>query len=247
VIGAIVLIIGGCVTTCAVVVTKKAKSYQHDAQASPQLAALSLAAAAYPGIVVAAKDRSANTITLRNPTSGQTLTLDLNDLSSDQAVAAMERFAEGPRPSQPAAMASPAASASPIAEHQPPGASSTRRTIGPARAAQNSTLKKFPDFIPVYPAAKTMEASLNSFSGTSIGSTTFASADAPDKIAEFYEKKLTGAGFTVLTKSSGSDDRGATASLILQRPDPQAAVTVSAEIENGETHVTIGFTQTGNN
>jgi hypothetical protein len=92
-----------------------------------------------------------------------------------------------------------------------------------------------------------MEASLNSFSGTSIGSTTFASADAPDKIAAFYETKLTGAGFTVLTKSSGSDDRGATASLILQRPDPQAAVTVSAEIENGETHVTIGFTQTGNN
>ena len=61
VIGGLLLLIGGCVATCTVVVARKAKAYGADASQHPELTALSLAAAVHPGIEVVSKDKAADT------------------------------------------------------------------------------------------------------------------------------------------------------------------------------------------
>jgi hypothetical protein len=249
VIGGLLLLIGGCVATCTVVVARKAKAYGADASQHPELTALSLAAAVHPGIEVVSKDKAADTITLRNKKTGETVTLDLNDLSTEKATQSMERFARGIQGARASAAATTPAAESdeedaPAARSSSPAAAA----VSSARAAaQAATLKKFPSFVPTYRGGQTMEASINSFGALSIGSYTFSTTDAPNVVAEFYEKKLSGLGFTVLTNASGSNDDGATASLIMQRPDPQAAVTVSAEAADSKTHVTVGFTQSSGN
>jgi hypothetical protein len=106
-------------------------------------------------------------------------------------------------------------------------------------------LKKFPDFVPIYKAGKTLESGLNSFGGNTIGNYTFTTSDEPDVVADFYEKRFTEAGLTVVTKNSGSNDNGVTVTMMANRADPPATVTFSAEVDGGKTRVVVGFTRIG--
>ena len=62
-------------------------------------------------------------------------------------------------------------------------------------------------------------------------------------MADFYEKALTDAGFTIPSRDNGADDNGATASIIAQHTDPQMMASITIKIEKGKTHVDIGFTK----
>ena len=171
-------------------------------------------------------------------------------LAAENMTKAMEQFAKGLKSAAPAKpTAEHAAEPSPAESETPPEETKPAEdSISPARAAaQAATMKKFPDFVAVYPGAKALDTTLNSFGGNSIGNYTFTTGDAPDTVADFYEKKLTTAGFSILTKESGSNDNGATASMVANRANPQIAITFSAEVESGKTRVAVGFTRVGGN
>jgi len=241
------VLIGGCVATCTYVVSKRAKQYTLEARKNPQLAAISLAASLHPNLQIVSKDEAAGKITLRNKKTGEVVTLDTNDLSSGNMSKALDRFAKGMTPpanSAPTEAREPESApsaAEPAAETKPEEAA-----ISPARAAaQAAVMKKFPDAIPAYGGAKTLDTTVNTFAGNTVGSYTFATSDPPETVADFYEKSLTGAGFTILTRQNGSNDNGPTTAIIAQHADPQITVSLQAEVNNGQSRVVINFTRMG--
>ncbi|HUL53231.1 MAG TPA: hypothetical protein VLT83_07475 [Opitutaceae bacterium] len=237
--------------TCAHFVRKgvqRAKQYSEEAQRNPQLAAISLAASLHPDIEIVSKDEAAGKITLRNKKTGQVVTLDTNDLSSGNMSRALERFSKGltPMPGASATVARETPPAPTEAEAAPAEEKPAEPSISPARAAaQTAVMKKFPDFIPSYGGAKTLDSTINSFAGNTVGSYRFETSDSPETVADFYEKKFTAAGLTVLTRQNGSNNNGATAALIAQHAGSQTTVSFQAEVENGKTQGTIGFTRAG--
>jgi hypothetical protein len=260
VIGAIILIIGGCVTTCALVVRKKAMDYSRVAQKNPAYAALSLAAAVNPDVQVVSEDESTGRITLRNKKTGEKVTINTNDFTPENIGKALDQVSKGVKPVVQAEELNekPAGTAvAPVAGKSATGQSKAEEAeavpapakelkVSPAHAAaQAATLKKFPDFIPVYSGGKTLESTFNSIGGATVGNYTFTTSDEPDVVADFYEKKFTDAGLSILTKNSGSNDNGATVMMMANRADPQATVTFNAEVDGGKTHVTVGFTRVG--
>jgi hypothetical protein len=242
-----VLVIGGCVFTCAHFVRKGARrmqEYSDVARKNPQMAMFELAAAVHPDIQIVSKDEDAGKITLRNKKTGEVVTLDLNELSSDKMGQAMERLARGMKPAARAVQTEEESEPEPVR----PAPRSQVVETGPS-AAQSSalaaTVKKFPDFIATYRGAKTLDATINTVSGNVFGNYSFATSDAPETVTGFYEQKLTDAGFTILTKQSGSNANGSTAMLVAQLTDPQTSVTCEAEIDDSQTHVTVSFVRAG--
>lgn len=245
IVGVIILLIGGCVITCAHFVRKgvqRAKQYSEEAQRNPQFAAISLAASLHPDIEIVSKDEAAGKITLRNKKTGQVVTLDTHDLSSGNMSRALEQFSKGLAPSAGSrSTVARAMEPAPAAEPAP-----AEETISPARAAaQAAVLKKFPDFIPTYGGATTLESTINNFAGNTVGSYSFTTVDTPESVADFYEKRFTDAGFTILTRQNSTNNNGATVALVAQHTAPQATISFQAEIDGGKSRVTIGFTQAG--
>jgi hypothetical protein len=245
ILGGVVLVVGGCICTCTYIFAKKAKPYFSEAQKNPQLAAFSLAASLHPDIEVVSKDEAAGQITLRNKKTGEVVKLDLSKYSTENIGRAIEQFSRGQKPT-PAGASRTAAIQPEASEDQAGDRKPAEEKISPARAAaQTATLKQFPNYIPIYRVATTLEATINTFGGNTIGSYAFATGDTPETVMDFYEKKFTGAGFQILTKASGSNDNGPTASLVAQRasPTPQTSLTLMAEIQSGKTRGVITFTQ----
>jgi hypothetical protein len=249
ILGGILLIIGGCVATCTYYGYKKAKDYSADAKKDPQLAAISFIASINPNLQIVSKDAAARKITIKNKKTGEVVTLDLNDLSSDNMEKAVEQFAKGQKVSPPAksdSEASEPATAPAMTEEPPPPPKPAQERISPARSsAQGAVLKKFPAFIPAYRGGKTSEATLQTIMGNTIGNYVFTTDDSDETVADFYEKALTDAGFTIAGRNNGSNDNGATISLIAQHTDPQMMTMVTIENDKGKTHVDINFTKAG--
>ena len=245
-LGGFLLIIGGCVSTCAYIGYKKAKEYSGDAGKNPQLAAIAMAASLSPNLQVVSKNVAAGKLTIKNKQTGEVVTLDLNNYSAEEMGKAVERLAKGQKALAPAE-SNAEANESAAAEPSEPAEAADGKASPARGSAQAATLKKFPDFIAVYPGAETLESALSSFGGNSIGNYAFSTRDATDKVADFYEKKLTSAGFTIMTKAINSDDNGATATMMANRGDPQTVVTLMAKIDGEKTRVEIGFTRANGN
>jgi len=105
VLGGLVLLIGGCVTTCVYFGAKKAKEYAQTAEKNPAYATLSILAALSPNVDVVAKDAATGKITLRNKKSGETVVLDTHEYTPDNIGRALEEFSRGLPSAKPAAAA----------------------------------------------------------------------------------------------------------------------------------------------
>lgn len=254
ILGGLFLIIGGCVATCTYVVHKKAKEYSMDVKKDPQLATISLIASINPNLQVVSKDAAARKITIKNKKTGETVTLDLNELSSDNMEKAVAQFAKGQKvspPEQPAAEESePAAAPATRAETPTEEATATEPAPAPApkissgkAAAMAATAKRFPAYVSLYPGGQTTEATLQSFGPATVGAYEFLTSDGPEDVAGYYEKKLTAAGLKIGVNNSGANDNGATAMLFASTADGQGNVTVNAETQaGGKVKVTVAFT-----
>jgi hypothetical protein len=248
ILGGLFLIIGGCMATCTYFVHKKATEYSADVKKDPQLATVNMIASVTPNLQVVSKDAAARKITIRNKKTGEVVTLDLNNLSSDNMEKAVQQFAKGQKVSTPAqsdSETSEPAAASAMTEELPAPAKPAPESISPARAsAFAAALKRFPAFIPAYRGGKTLEASLGEIAGNTMGTYVFTTGDPVETVADFYEKALTDGGFTIASRESGTDENGATTSILAQHTDPQMMVSIAVKIEKGKTHVDIGFTKT---
>jgi hypothetical protein len=91
----------------------------------------------------------------------------------------------------------------------------------------------FPKDIPVYPGAKLSASVSAAQTGTSGHMVTFATADAPEKVAAFYKGKFS-TWQTAMEMASGGGKV-----LLLRTPDEKRSLTVVANPANGLTTVTL--------
>ena len=236
VIVGIVLLIGGCVSTCTYFAAKKAKEYARDAQRNPAYASLSLAAALHPDLQVLSKDAMSGKITLRNKKTGETVTIDTNDYTSENIGLALEKIARNSRSTvrETARNQSdtPAAPARADPAEEPATKPEPKISAGKA-AAMTATLRKFPDYLPAYPGATTVESQLNNVMGMTMGNYAALTNDKTDDVLDYYEKKLTAAGYTIVGRNNDSNDNGPVSVLSATLGNPPRTVGVTATSESG--------------
>jgi hypothetical protein len=95
ILGGMLLLVGGCVTTCVYYGAKKAREYAETAEKNPAYATVSLLASLSPDVAVVSKDATSGQITLRNKKSGETITLDTNKYTPENIGRVVEEFARG--------------------------------------------------------------------------------------------------------------------------------------------------------
>jgi hypothetical protein len=243
--GLLFLLLASCVGTC-MYVGKKAKDYAKDSQKNPQITALSTIAAFTPDIEVVSKDLDAGTIVLKNKKTGEITKLSAKDFSADRISSVIEKIKEGKPVTNPVASESKISIAEPVTESvttentassSPP----EEPTSAAQSAAQQSAVKNFPKDFPVYDgrAVKTIEASQNTFAGVSSNVHTFSTPDSPDEVAEFYGKKLTAEGYTVMASENSSNGNGPKLTRIFQKEGMGSTVNIDVEVQNGKTHVQV--------
>lgn len=238
ILGAMILLIGGCVGACTYIAAKKAREYARTAESNPTMAALSFAASIHPDLEVVSRDDAAGTITIRNKRSGQQKTFDTHQYNAENIGAALESLSSAAA----AAGAAPATStpesqrSEPDVETSPPPA----ETAGGATGA----LASFPPYLPPYPGGTTVESNQMTIAAARMSSYIFTTSDKPEKVVEFYRQKVVAAGFKVMGQNS-SNEGSPSAEISLMRDNPQGAVNISAETElNGKVRVVVGLTET---
>ena len=128
----------------------------------------------------------------------------------------------------------PANAASESAAAENPSGSSGETAVSPAKAAAMAAiLEKFPDFVPPYPGATTLDVSRNGMGAVRANKYVFSTKDKIDAVVDFYSKKATAAGFTLLNRSGDTNDYGPTASVNFMRASPQGTIIFSAESKPG--------------
>jgi hypothetical protein len=251
IIGALILIIGGCVTTCAYFAHKKVKEYTQQAEKNPTMAAISLAAAVHPDIQVVSKNERTGKITLRNKKTGEVVTLDTNDFTPDGVGKALAQVTKGQKPTVETSAPSEAAetpaarTAETTASEESPPAPAAPRISAAKAASLAAAVRRFPVFVSAYPGSQTTDAMQNTYGKGTLGNYEFLTSDAAEDVADYYEKQLTKAGFTIAARNAGSNDNGSTLTLIATSTDSQSSFTLNAEAQpGGKVKGTIGFTVT---
>jgi hypothetical protein len=237
----ILLLIGGCVATCTYIVARKAKELGREAQRNPAFVSLSLAASLDPDIQVVSKDENSGKITLKNKKTGEVVTIDTTQYTAENIGKAFEKFAEQ---SQKAAATmskqmtasddsnGKSSSSSSNASSESESAPEPKISAGKA-AALAATLKKFPSYVPAYSGGTTTEASQTVMGAGKFSNYVFLTSDKPETVVDFYEKKLTGAGFTALGRNNDSNDNGPTSSAGFAQADSQGTASITAETQEG--------------
>ncbi len=159
-------------------------------------------AATMPDLEVVSANDTKKEVTIRIKSTGQIVTLNLNDLQEGKlppvftqgGVGAVElnKSSSENGPAESAAISeTPAATT--------PSKVSMEVQIPPELAAMSdATLKKFPTWLPTYAGGKTLYATHQDEEGGGVtGTYTFVSTEDAGKIVAFYEEKLKAAGFHV--------------------------------------------------
>ncbi|HEY4246410.1 MAG TPA: hypothetical protein VGM64_06105 [Lacunisphaera sp.] len=243
--GLLFLLLASCVGTC-MYVGKKAKDYAKDSQKSPQITALATIAAFTPDVEVVSKDLDAGTIVLKNKKTGEITKLSAKDFSADRVASVIQKIKEGKPLTSSANTESMSSAPEPAAETAPAekatnSSSAEEPTSSAQAAAQQSAIKSFPKDFPVYDgsAVKTLEASQNTFAGVASNTHTFSTSDSPEEVAEFYGKKLTADGYTVMASENSSNGNGPKLTRIFQKDGAASTVNIEVRVEDGKTHVQV--------
>jgi hypothetical protein len=236
VVGGLILLFGGC-ATCTYFAAQKAKEYAHDAQRNPVYASLSLAASLNPDIQVLSKNEATGKITIRNKKTGETVTINTNDYTSENIGLALQKIGRNVQvttthETSSSPSESTVAAAPPDKAEEPVATPEPKISAGKA-AAMSATLGKFPKYLPAYPGATTVESQMNNVMGMTMGNYAALTTDKPDDILDYYEKKLTAAGFTIVGRNNDSNDNGPVGVLSATLADPQRTVGVTASSEAG--------------
>lgn len=233
VLGVLFLLIGGCAVGCVFLVKKgaeKAQQYSEQAEKNPAYATVSMLAALHPGVEVTAKDPVTGKITIRNKKTNEVVTLDTTQYDADRITQVLEKFAAGAKID----VEKMAAQAQKMAEDAQKTADAAN-SDGDAKAA----VAKLPDFVSAYPGAETMSANVESAMGMQVATYTARSKDKPKAILDYYEGKLTKAGFMISGKSASAE----TGSLAAMTQNPIRVVSIDASVDGDVSEFTVSFQQ----
>jgi len=173
----VVLIAGG------LFIGRKAKEFAAGAEKNPALVVAKMIAAANPDIEVVAEDADAGTLTLRNKKTGETITMNAEDIKDGKISFKSSKGEEV------------TISGSAKEGEQGLKIESDEGTLE-FGAGASATL---PDWLPAYPGAESQGTYSGEGKGKTAGAVQFETPDSVAKVLAFFEAELKGAGFVTET------------------------------------------------
>lgn len=205
-----------------VFVFKKGKDFVKTAEKNPAVAAAKIAAAVNPEIEVVDSDDEAGTVTLRNKKTGETITLNAEDIKKGRLKFTNEKGEQVT-----------------VEGSQEQG--KVRISSQQGEMVFGEGAGQLPDWVPVYPGAKASGSWQAKSQGEAGGAAVFTTSDPPDRVMAFYERELKSRGFSPST--SRFEQNGKLVGGLLQGKTAQGqqlTVTVTVE-EGGQTNVALAY------
>jgi hypothetical protein len=224
----VILLLGALVTfTCTAFVAKKVKDVAEDMSENPAMAAAEMVVRVSPDLELVDKDEEAQTLTIRNKKTGETVTFDLEDVTegrlrweTDGQEVVIDAQASGEEGGV-------------ITVTDESGEEETL-TIG------SSSADKVPAWVPIYPGVDAETAFLMTGGDSVQGTLSFETAESPEEVAEYYRENLEQLGFEVETSSFSSND--VESRMLSANDGASRTVYVNITTENGAvTNVGLNF------
>ncbi len=182
--GALLVIAALVLLGAGIFVAKKARDVVGDVERNPALAAAKLLAATNPEIEVVSSDDTAQTVTLRNRRTGETVTVDLEDVKKGRIAFTT---GEGKRVAI-------------TASGEEGGGLHIESEQGEMAIVGGG--EKFPSFLPRFPGLRLQHAMSSTAAEGSTAIWQFTSSDPPEAILEFYRREMEAKGFSVTVNTS---------------------------------------------
>jgi hypothetical protein len=198
---------------------RKLKSIGEDAQKNPVITGVELAATFSPEIEVVSKDRSNDTITIRNKKTGETITLNAENFKDGKISWKTDKGEGGEMTFQGS-------------EKEGGGTLKVRSDKGEATFSAGAGAGA-PDWVPAYPGS----TPAGTFSGATeegqAGAFNFKTSDSVKDVLAFYKDKLKSEGYEVSSQQWEKDGNLAGGSVNGTKGSTTVGVTVAGE--HGET------------
>lgn len=198
---------------------RKAKQMVEDPTAP-----LEMMAALNPDVEVVGKDRDAGTITVRDKRSGETVTVDMDDLAQGKI-----------------SFSGSDGSAS-VAIDQQNGQLEMRAEGPDGAVAQIGGSQQLPSWVPAYPGGTTEGVYSAEDATSQSGSFTLSATAGFDEVFAFYRDQLAAGGYKVSENRFNSPD-GQTGIIAGEMPDGSRTVTFTLSTAEGKVAVLGGYTQ----
>ena len=211
------LAIGGAVWYGARKVSTMAKDMAED-----PTAAIEMIAALNPDIEVVGKDGAAGTVTIRDKKSGETMTVDMDDLKEGRISFTTD---EG---------------TSSLSLDQEAGSMVVQGADG--AVAQFGGATQLPGWIPAYPGAASEGVYSAQDATTESGTFTLATTDSLDAVFAYYKQQLESGGYQV-TENRYSGPQGDGAMLVGETEGGGRTLTFTLQASEGKTQVMGGYTR----
>ncbi len=219
--GGLVLVVGIVLTVVVGYGVSKAKQFANDFEKNPVAMAGKTYAALNPEVEFVSADETSREITLRNVKTGETLTIDADDVKDGKITFKTDegevRFdAQGG------------------ADGALTMTDETGKTVFQAGAGSEEDL---PSWIPVYPGSEVTATYVATADQGSGGSFSLTTSDSVDTVYEHYRSTLESAGFQIqVTNITGQGKI-----LVASHDDPARQVTLSVAEVDGKTQATIQY------
>lgn len=195
---------------------------------NPTLAAAELVVRANPELEVVESDSDEGTLTIKNTKTGEVVTMNAKDIEEGKLTFTTK---EG--------TATFDASSTEEGGTLKVTTDKGEQTVFGASA---SAPKNLPSWLPIYPGAK-IEGSYDATSPEGRNAMfTVTAADTVDKVAEFYQSQLEGAGLKVQRSSYETAGQKAV-TLVGTSEDEKRTVTVAVSDANGQTQALVNFAE----
>jgi hypothetical protein len=215
--GLFLVLILGAMGYCTIVAKRKFGEFKDN----PAMATAKMVVAANPELELVSEDKEAGTLTIRNKTTGEVVTVGLDDIKEGkidfktaEGETSMEVGEEGIKISG--------------AEGQ--------------TTFQTGAVENVPDWIPAYPNGTTQPGYSATTAEGRQAAFTVTTSDPVDRVLSFYEEKLRAAGLTVeKAEMTAGDQRSGTVSGRSADDARQVSVMVSTSDEG--TQALVSFTE----
>jgi hypothetical protein len=196
----------------------------HKVAQNPALAITKLVTATNPDIQVLSTDEGANTITLRDKRSGETMTMNFDDVKKGKIVfkgngqrATIQAHGDGQNGT--------------LEINSPDG------TVKFGSGAAGKT----PAWVPAYPGVSPQSTFSMQGGEGSGGSFQFTTKDSAKDVLSFYEQNLKQAGFGITANITGNTDTASGGMISAEDTATKRTVVVTVGTEKGETSVNVLF------
>lgn len=204
----------------------KAKQMVKEIEANPAKATAEMMVKLNPELELVDSDDDAGTMTIKNVKTGETLTVDFEDVA-DGKISFSTKEGE---------MSIDAS------EGQEGGGVTFTGPDGEVRLG--GSLEKVPDWVPLYPGSSEGGGTYTSESEEEVtGLVVMKTSDDAATVLAYYEQHLAAEGYEIVQRSSTAAGEGTFATLQAEKADPGRTLIVSIVEQDGETQVNVNYTE----